>query len=352
MNEYRQKETKPNIRKSSTINLSVKSGLQTRNVKTPQNNNIASLSSFKETLQNCNNKDHNQYTPINTSPSNTQASPIVKKDDTITQTETSINTFINLLSPNSHKNILSPKNIVKPKKNTTIITYFNLNNLPLKNGLISNPYISPNIKTKMNNACMGRILVDGNFQVIVPDSFAFMEHACGLTVRGLIKSGRFYSNYWNNKEVSRIDCMRSPLTYLSEHLVVDLQNDSKLRDWFQYDYTGIITNIYDEYTLRFAGSDFDYDILATTSNEVMVNSTYADDVPVVGKVEKPKKWLFEPRDLQVADKFTFGSIIGQITNNVTTIRCLMSDYSEDSREYQTLINRMRMGCKLQSLQID
>lgn len=151
MNEYRQKETKPNIRKSSTINLSVKSGLQTRNVKTPQNNNIASLSSFKETLQNCNNKDHNQYTPINTSPSNTQASPIIKKDDTITQTETSINTFINLLSPNSHKNILSPKNIVKPKKNTTIITYFNLNNLPLKNGLISNPYISPNIKTKMNN---------------------------------------------------------------------------------------------------------------------------------------------------------------------------------------------------------
>ena len=95
-----------------------------------------------------------------------------------------------------------------------------------------------------------------------------------------------------------------------------------------------------------------YDILATTSNEVMVDSTYADDVPVVGKVEKPKKWLFEPRDLQVADKFTFGSIIGQITNNVTTIRCLMSDYSEDSREYQTLINRMRMGCKLQSLQID
>lgn len=95
-----------------------------------------------------------------------------------------------------------------------------------------------------------------------------------------------------------------------------------------------------------------YDILATTSNEVMVDSTYADDVPVVGKVEKPKKWLFEPKDLQVADKFTFGSIIGQITNNVTTIRCLMSDYSEDSREYQTLINRMRMGCKLQSLQID
>lgn len=151
MSEYRQKETKLNIKKTSTINYKVKGELQTRNVKTPQNNNIASLSSFKETLQNCNNKEYNQYTPINTSPSKAQASPIIKKDDTITQTETSINTFINLLSPNCHKNILSPKNIFKPKKNTTIITYFNLNNLPLKNGLISNPYISPNIKTKMNN---------------------------------------------------------------------------------------------------------------------------------------------------------------------------------------------------------
>lgn len=233
---------------------------------------------------------------------------------------------------------------------------FWLKSLVFNQKLIKDKYIrekiQDNIKTKMNNACMGRILVDGNFQVIVPDSFAFMEHACGLEVNGLIKSGHFYSNYWNNKGVSRIDCMRSPLTYLSEHLVVDLQNNDELRDWFQYDYTGIVTNIYDEYTLRFAGSDFDYDILASTSNEVMVNNTYADDVPVVGKVEKPKKWIFEPKDLQVADKFTFGSIIGQITNNVTTIRCLMSDYSEDSREYQTLINRMRMGCKLQSLQID
>lgn len=235
-------------------------------------------------------------------------------------------------------------------------TNYWLKSLIFNQNLIKDKYIRKkiheNIKTKMDNACMGRILVDGNFQVIVPDSYAFMEHACGLEVKGLIKSGHFYSNYWNKKSVSRIDCMRSPLTYLSEHLVVDLQNDPVLVDWFQYDYTGIITNIYDEYTLRFAGSDFDYDILATTSNEIMVKNTYENDMPVVGKVEKPQKWVFNDKDLQTADKFTFGSIIGQITNNVTTIRCLMADYSEDSKEYQTLINRMRMGCKLQSLQID
>ena len=231
-----------------------------------------------------------------------------------------------------------------------------LKSLMVNSSLLKDKYIREkiydNIKVKLDNACMGRILVDGNFQVIVPDSFAFMEHACGLEVKGLIKSGHFYSNYWNKKGVSRIDCMRSPLTYLSEHLVVDLQDDSVLADWFQYDYTGIITNIYDEYTLRFAGSDFDYDILATTSNEIMVNNTYENDLPVVYQPPKPNKMLFTNKDLQVADKFTFGSIIGRITNNVTIIRTLMADYKEDTKEYQTLINRMRMGCKLQSAQID
>ena len=238
---------------------------------------------------------------------------------------------------------------------------YNSNNYWLKSlivdkNLIKDKYIREkiyeNIKTKIDNACMGRLLVDGNFQVIVPDSFAFMEHACGLEVKGLIPSGSFYSNYWNKKGTTKIDCMRSPLTYLSEHQVYDLYKSDLTEKWFKYNYTGIITNIYDDYTLHFGGSDFDYDILATTDNAIMVNNTYTDDMPVVGKVEKPKKWLFAPKDLQVADKFTFGSIIGQITNNVTSIKCLMANYSEDSKEYQTLINRMRMGCKLQSLQID
>ena len=231
-----------------------------------------------------------------------------------------------------------------------------LKSLLVDKRLVKDKYIREkiydNIKVKLDNACMGRILVDGNFQVIVPDSFAFMEHACGLEVKGLIKSGHFYSNYWNKKGVSRIDCMRSPLTYLSEHLVVDLQNDDMLADWFQYGYTGIITNIYDEYTLRFAGSDFDYDILATTSNEIMVNNTYHNDLPVVYQPPKPQKFVFANKDLQVADKFTFGSIIGRITNNVTIIRTLMSDFDENSEAYKILLNRMRMGCKLQSAQID
>lgn len=238
---------------------------------------------------------------------------------------------------------------------------YNSNNYWLKSlivnqNLIKDKYIREkiyeNIKVKLDNACMGRILVDGNFQVIVPDSFAFMEHACGLEVKGLLKEGEYYSKYWVDRQVSKVDTMRSPLTYLSEHFVVDIKHNEMIDKWFKYSYTGFITNVWGEHTLRWAGSDYDYDIIASTSNEVMVNNTYANDLPVVYQPPKPQKFVFTNKDLQTADKFTFGSIIGRITNNVTIIRTLMANFNKDSEEYKILLNRMRMGCKLQSAQID
>ena len=119
-----------------------------RNIKQKQNSNLNYLSSFKETNSD---KDSQDLTPNNSTPSNTQASPIQKKDDTNTQTETSINTFINLLSPNSQTKILcAPKNNLRLKNNTKIVTNFTNKNY-INNGIISNPYINPNIKKMINN---------------------------------------------------------------------------------------------------------------------------------------------------------------------------------------------------------
>ena len=132
--------------------------------------------------------------------------------------------------------------------------------------------IHDNIKTKMDNACMGRILVDGNFQVIVPDSYAFMEHACGLEVKGLLNEGEYYSRYWVDRNVNKVDTMRSPLTYLSEHFVVDIKHNDKIDKWYKYSYTGFITNVWGEHTLRWAGSD-----------KIIIVTRHSN-------VEKYKKW--------------------------------------------------------------
>ncbi len=113
------------------------------------------------------------------------------------------------------------------------------------------------IKKKIENGCKGDIYVDGNFQVIVSDPYGFMQHVCGLPVTGLLKEGKSYSNYWNERGVTQVDAMRSPLTYMSEHVILDLQKDEETEKWYRYCKLGIILNYHGHETFNFAGSDFD-----------------------------------------------------------------------------------------------
>lgn len=113
------------------------------------------------------------------------------------------------------------------------------------------------IKKKIENGCKGDIYVDGNFQVIVSDPYGFMQHVCGLPVTGLLKEGKSYSNYWNERGIKQVDAMRSPLTYMSEHVILDLQKDKDTEKWYRYCKLGIILNYHGHETFNFAGSDFD-----------------------------------------------------------------------------------------------
>ncbi|MEI6296335.1 MAG: hypothetical protein WCO84_01640 [bacterium] len=131
--------------------------------------------------------------------------------------------------------------------------------LLLDNGLIEDKYFKQKIynllKTKINNACLGQIIVDGNFQVLISDPYAMMQHVLGMEVSGLLKEGEFYSNYWNERNVSQVDGMRSPMTYRSEHVLMNLRNDTTVNYWYRYLTSGIILNYYGHETMNFAGSD-------------------------------------------------------------------------------------------------
>lgn len=212
------------------------------------------------------------------------------------------------------------------------------------------------IKKKIENGCKGDIYVDGNFQVIVSDPYGFMQHVCGLPVTGLLKEGMSYSNYWNERGITQVDAMRSPLTYMSEHVILNLQKDEDTEKWYRYCKLGIILNYHGHETYHFAGSDFDFDILATTPNEIMIRSVYQDELPVVYDSPKPKKILFTENDLYQADTFSFGSIIGSITNKSSNGYALLSliekHHGKDSQEYRLVKSRLMQCCKAQSAQID
>ena len=212
------------------------------------------------------------------------------------------------------------------------------------------------IKKKIENGCKGDIYVDGNFQVIVSDPYGFMQHVCGLPVTGLLKEGKSYSNYWNERGVTQVDAMRSPLTYMSEHVILDLQKDEETEKWYRYCKLGIILNYHGHETFNFAGSDFDMDILASTPNKTMIKGVYRNELPVVYDAPKPKKFVFTEDDLYESDTFSFGSIIGSITNKSSNgyakLPLIEKEFGKDSQEYRLVKSRLQQCCKAQSAQID
>ena len=131
--------------------------------------------------------------------------------------------------------------------------------LILNHNLLNDKYSKEKIRDfivrKIELACLGKLLTRGNFECIVPDSFAFMQHCTGRKVTGILPAGHMYCNYWNERNVTKVDTMRSPLTHFSEHYVVDLDKNELTEKWFKYSYSGFIVNCHDEHTMRWAGSD-------------------------------------------------------------------------------------------------
>ena len=222
--------------------------------------------------------------------------------------------------------------------------------------LIKDKYIRNKIynlvKKKIKRACLGDLLLDGNFETLVSDPYAMMQHVCGLEVTGLLGAKEYYSNYWNNKGIKIVDSMRAPLTYRSEHLKLNLVKNEKLDEWYKYCTSGIIVNVHGMETMHWAGSDWDMDAIATTSDSTIIGGIYENELPVVYEVPKSDRKILEPIDLFNADLFAFGSIIGSITNKSTSAYALLPLFKEDSEEYKITMNRLKMCTKLQSAQID
>lgn len=93
----------------------------------------------------------------------------------------------------------------------------------------------------------------------------------------------------------------------------------------------------------------------------MIRSVYKNQKPVTYDIPKPFKKVFTEEDLYIADKKTFGSLIGPLTNRGTSIIALITEYEErvkqygleeDKKKLELLHNRLKMVCAGQSRQID
>lgn len=234
-----------------------------------------------------------------------------------------------------------------------------LKSLVLNNSLLYDKYSKEKVRDfiirKIELACLGKIMVHGNFQCIVVDGYAFMQAATGQKVTGLLNAGEMYSQFWNKRNVTKVDTMRSPLTHFSEHYPVELKNTEEMKKWYKYSYSGVIVNCHDAHTMHWAGSDYDYDIIFTCDNPNFINGVYPDQRVVTYNAKKPhKKPAREMTDLDLynTDTFSFGTRIGQITNICSTFVSMLPLFEKGSKEEKLLQDRVRSCCAAQSRQID
>ena len=101
--------------------------------------------------------------------------------------------------------------------------------LILNPDILRDPYIkskiSRSLNRKINDAYIGKLLVDGNFQIMVSDPYAFCEYIFGLEVKGLLNDGEYYSNFWKHRGINKIIAQRAPLTHTSESVLLDLKEN-------------------------------------------------------------------------------------------------------------------------------
>lgn len=221
--------------------------------------------------------------------------------------------------------------------------------------MISDPYIQSKIKKmierRIRDAKIGVLDVHGNFQIISGDLYALCESMFGLKPNGLLRAGELYSKYWKDCGVKRVLCARAPMSNIHSLMSQNICYDNKVADWYKYMPTVVVVNGHDTMPAALNGFDQDGDLLFTTDNEPMLRNQA--NIPALFCPQKnANKIAVSEDDIINANKAGFGSKIGAITNRITAMTSLMSNYEPGSKEYETLRYRTQCGQKLQQEEID
>ena len=229
----------------------------------------------------------------------------------------------------------------------------------LKDGYIRQKLVSA-INKKINESYIGKLIVRGCFSTMIPDPYALMEYVFGMEVKGLLKEGEHYSQYWNSRNVKEAVGMRSPLTWRSEVNPLKFIRNSQTEEWYRYLNSGIIYNVWGCDCMLHADSDFDGDIVCTTDNSVFLKCRFKDidnTLPITYEKRTVEKSKVKESRLHKADIDSFNTTIGQVTNYSTSFYDLLYKFKDDFSDYgrkcyNEIIERLKLTRKAQGDAID
>jgi hypothetical protein len=230
--------------------------------------------------------------------------------------------------------------------------------LMINNELINDPYVRSRIEKmiakKIRLAKISTIDVDGNFALISGDPYAMCEDIFGMEVHGLLDSGEIFHKFWQDKGVEDVVCMRAPMCVAFNTVKQKIKYSDTADYWFRYIQDCIILNSWDTLRIAESGADCDGDILFTTNNKILVEKHIqlpALECDQRGAV-KVKSCEITDDMFAAANKRSFKSNVGSITNIGTSMLNLQSNYTQDDLEYKELEYRTICIQHFQQLVID
>lgn len=221
--------------------------------------------------------------------------------------------------------------------------------------MLGDPYVIDSvhrfIKKKMNDAKIGKLFVQGNYQIASGDPFALMQSICGLEVTGLLNAGECYSKFWIDKNENNVVVFRSPMTSHNNIRMCKVNNSEECQRWYQYMDTIMIINAWDSFCIAENGCDWDSDILFSTNNDVLKRRYMK--LPAIECVQRnTSKIIVTEEEVKKTNKNGMGNQVGTITNYVTSMMEVQSHFEKDSKEYKELEYRIGCGQLYQQAELD
>lgn len=239
--------------------------------------------------------------------------------------------------------------------------------------------IMKDCKTKFNAAKIGKLLTESNYQFLVSDPVAQVQHVIKNhaikeidietgelipnrkeiileEVDGLLKENEVYSYYWNKKKWDdnkprKLVLMRSPLIDRSEVVVADLKREGV--DWYNTITSGIILSIWDLATLQMQNCDYDGDRCYSSRMDTLITASMKNPRPLMYPSATTQLMAtINQENCIEADIRGLNSKVGSISNKSAAFYAMLALYGEDSEEYNELLSRIKILGEIVGVEID
>lgn len=221
--------------------------------------------------------------------------------------------------------------------------------------MMNDPYIIDTvhrmIKKRIDEAKIGKLIVEGNYQIASGDAFALMQTVCGLEPTGLLKADECYSQYWADKGVDEVVIFRSPMTSHNNIRKCKVVDNEELRYWYQYMDTIMVINGFDTFCMAENGCDFDSDILFSTCNEILLKRHRK--LPAINCLQSTSEKLEITEGAILKTNLNgMSNGVGKITNRISGMMEVIAGFPPDSEEYRELQYRIACGQQYQQDELD